>query len=346
MAQQLVQLKKKDFETDQDVRWCPGCGDYSVLASVQKILPELGVEKEKFVFVSGIGCSSRFPYYMNTYGFHSIHGRAPAFVTGIRMSNPDLKVWMITGDGDCLSIGGNHILHLLRRNVDTNVLLFNNKIYGLTKGQYSPTSEIGKKTGSTPFGSIDHPVNPLRFAMGADASFVARSLDVDPKLMAKVLKEGSEHTGTSFIEIFQNCNIFNDGAWENVADRKKRPETQLIVENGKPLIFGKEKDKGIAFKPDFTAEVVSFEPGDEEAAIAAGVSVHDQSNRIFAQMLIELPQPEFPVPMGVLYKKPRPCFEQNYHIQEQTTREQAKVEGSANSNLEKLFNSGNTWDVK
>lgn len=345
-AENLVQLKKKDFETDQDVRWCPGCGDYSVLAAVQRVLPELQTEKEKYVFVSGIGCSSRFPYYMNTYGFHTIHGRAPSFVSGIRLSNPDLKVWMITGDGDSLSIGGNHILHLLRRNIDVNVLLFNNRIYGLTKGQYSPTSETGKRTGSTPFGSVDHPVNPLRFALGAEASFVARTLDVDAKLMTDIFKTASEHRGTSFVEVYQNCNIFNDGAWEHVADRKKRSETQLIVEHGKPLVFGKERNKGIALDTKFAPKIVEFEAGSEAAAIKAGVIIHDESNRIQAHILTELEHPEFPVPMGVIFKKERPCFEESYLNQERLACEKSELNGSADNNLNTLFHSGNTWDVE
>jgi len=340
---QLVQLKKKDFETPNDIRWCPGCGDYSILATVQRTLPTLEIPKEKFVFVSGIGCSSRFPYYMNTYGFHTIHGRAPAFATGIKVTNPDLSVWMITGDGDALSIGGNHALHLLRRNVGINVILFNNRIYGLTKGQYSPTSEPGKKTGSTPYGSIDHPVNPLKFALGAESSFVARCLDVDAKLLGNLLIESEKHDGCSFIEVMQNCNIFNDGAWEHLSDKKKRPENLIYLEHGKPLIFGKEKDKGIVVDKNFKAKVVGFEAGNEKEAIAAGVIIHDQSNLVLAQILTSLSNPEFPVPVGIIYKADRPSFEKSYIEQEKDLKEKSKLSKDANKNLEQLFNSGHTW---
>lgn len=343
MSENLVQLSKKDFETSNDVRWCPGCGDYSVLATVQKILPELGIPKEKFVFVSGIGCSSRFPYYMNTYGFHTIHGRAPAVATGVKISNPDLSVWMVTGDGDALSIGGNHILHLLRRNVGMNVMLFNNRIYGLTKGQYSPTSELGKKTGSTPFGSIDHPVNPLRFALGAESSFIARALDVDAKVLGDVLKESEGHEGTAFVEILQNCNIFNDGAWEHLSDKKLRPERLIHVQHGKPLIFGKDQDKGIAIGKDLKPKVVTFEAKSEQAALEAGVFIHDQTNIHLAQILTSLNSPDFPVPIGVIYKNPRASFEQAFIDQEQAAKSNSKLNGSADANLDKLFNSGLTW---
>ena len=346
MSNTLVQLKKKDFETPNDVRWCPGCGDYSILATVQRTLPELNIPKEKFVFVSGIGCSSRFPYYMNTYGFHTIHGRAPAFATGIKVTNPELSVWMITGDGDALSIGGNHALHLLRRNVDINVILFNNRIYGLTKGQYSPTSEAGKKTGSTPFGSIDHPVNPLKFALGAESSFVARCLDVDAKLLGNLLKESENHKGCAFIEVMQNCNIFNDGAWEHLSDKKKRPENLIYLEHGKPLIFGKEKDKGIVIDKNFKAKVVGFEAGNEEEAIKAGVFIHDQSNLILAQILTTLSNPECPVPVGIIYKANRPSFEQSYIDQEKDLKEKSKLKkDNIDNNLEQLYNSGHTWNV-
>ena len=235
-------LTKKDFETDQTVRWCPGCGDYSILAAVQKFLPTLGIPQHEHVFVSGIGCSSRFPYYMNTYGFHTVHGRAPTVATGVKLANPDLNVWVITGDGDALSIGGNHLIHALRRNLNLNILLFNNRIYGLTKGQYSPTSEPGKVTKSTPIGSLDYPLNPLSVALGAEASFVARSLDVDAKHLTQTLKAATEHKGTSFIEIYQNCNIFNDGAFTYMSERAARSEAQVQLVEGEPLIFGKERD--------------------------------------------------------------------------------------------------------
>lgn len=343
MSENLVQLSKKDFETSNDVRWCPGCGDYSILATVQKTMPELGIPKEKFVFVSGIGCSSRFPYYMNTYGFHTIHGRAPAFATGIKVSNPDLSVWMVTGDGDALSIGGNHILHLLRRNVGINVMLFNNRIYGLTKGQYSPTSEAGKKTGSTPYGSVDHPINPLKLALGAESTFIARSLDVDAKVLSEVLKESEEHNGCAFVEILQNCNIFNDGAWDHLSDKKFRSERLIQVEHGKPLIFGKDREKGIKIGADLKPSIVTFEAKSEQAALDAGVFVHDQSNPHLAQILASFSFPDFPVPIGVIYKSERPSFEQAFLDQEQQAKSNSKLNGSADANLEKLYNSGLSW---
>jgi 2-oxoglutarate ferredoxin oxidoreductase subunit beta len=238
-------LSRKDFVSDQDVRWCPGCGDYAILAQVQKVMPELGVPRENFVFLSGIGCSSRFPYYMNTYGFHTIHGRAPAIATGLKASRPDLSVWVATGDGDALSIGGNHLIHALRRNIDINILLFNNRIYGLTKGQYSPTSEQGKITKSTPLGSVDHPFNPISVALGAEGTFVARSIDVEAKHLQTIVRRAYEHKGTAFVEILQNCNIFNDGAFANLTEKDIKADTQLVLEHGKPLIFGKNRDKGI-----------------------------------------------------------------------------------------------------
>jgi 2-oxoglutarate ferredoxin oxidoreductase subunit beta len=238
-----AQLTAKDFSTDQEVRWCPGCGDYSILAQVQKVMPTLGIPRENIVIISGIGCSSRFPYYMNTYGMHSIHGRAAAIASGLKAARPDLSVWIVTGDGDSLSIGGNHTIHLLRRNFNLNVLLFNNQIYGLTKGQYSPTSEINKVTKSTPFGSIDHPFNPLALALGADATFVARTMDRDPKHMQAMLLRTNQHKGASFLEIYQNCNIFNDGAFEIFTEKGTKPQETLFLEQGKPLTFGAANDK-------------------------------------------------------------------------------------------------------
>ena len=242
----------KDFSSDQEVRWCPGCGDYSILKQVQSVMPEINVPKEDIVFISGIGCSSRFPYYMETFGMHSIHGRATAIASGLKAARPDLSVWIITGDGDSLSIGGNHLIHLLRRNFDTNVLLFNNQIYGLTKGQYSPTSEKGKKTKSTPMGSIDHPFNPLALCMGADATFIARTMDRDPKHMREMLMRSNNHKGTSLLEIYQNCNVFNDGAFFGMTDKATKMNQTLFLEHGQPLVFGENKDKGISldgFKP-------------------------------------------------------------------------------------------------
>src|SRR3989449_176129 len=239
------QLTKKDFVSNQEVRWCPGCGDYAILNNVQKVMPDLGIPREKVVFVSGIGCSSRFPSYMNTYGFHSIHGRAPAIATGVKASNPDLSVWVITGDGDALSIGGNHFMHALRRNLDINYILFNNRIYGLTKGQYSPTSVFGQKTKSTPMGVIDYPVNPLSLAIASEATFVGRSIDIDVKHLGSTVEAAAKHKGVSFLEVYQNCNIFNDGAFDYFAERSIRPDRVLYLEHGKPMIYGKDRNKGI-----------------------------------------------------------------------------------------------------
>ena len=337
-------LTKDDFASDQDVRWCPGCGDYAVLAAVQRFLPTLDIPQENFVFVSGIGCSSRFPYYMNTYGFHTIHGRAPAVATGVKLANPDLSVWLVTGDGDAFSIGGNHIIHLLRRNPNINVLLFNNRIYGLTKGQYSPTSELGKVTKSSPGGSVDHPINPLLLALGAEASFVARTVDVEAAHMGEVLRRAAAHNGTSFIEIFQNCNIFNDGAWQAITDRPVKAENQLLLTHGKPLIFGKEKNKGIkitSFKP----EIVTFEAGSEEAAIAAGVVVYDEQNVDLATILARLKFPEFPVPLGVVYAKERPTFDQLIWAKEEDAKRKLPLSDSADMNLNTVFRSADTWEA-
>ncbi len=245
MTQEQTTYTAKDFSSDQEVRWCPGCGDYSILKQVQSVLPDIGVAKEDIVFISGIGCSSRFPYYLNTYGMHSIHGRAPAIASGLKISNPGLSVWVITGDGDALSIGGNHLIHLLRRNFDMNVLLFNNEIYGLTKGQYSPTSPEGKVTKSTPMGSVDHPFNPLALAAGADGTFIARTMDRDPKHLRQILKEADDHKGTSLIEIYQNCNVFNDGAFGVFTDKGTKADTTVFVEHGQPLVFGEHENKGV-----------------------------------------------------------------------------------------------------
>src|SRR6184192_3093368 len=253
MPETPLQLSAKDFKTDQEVRWCPGCGDYAILAAMQSFMPELGIPRERIVFISGIGCAARFPYYMETYGMHSIHGRAPAIATGLAASRPELSVWVVTGDGDALSIGGNHLIHVLRRNLDINILLFNNKIYGLTKGQYSPTSEVGKVTKSTPVGSIDHPFDPIALALGAEASFVARSVDVETKHLQEIVRRAHEHKGAAFVEILQNCNVFNDGAFADVTDKATKADSTLVLEHGKPLLFGRDRDKGIrlrAFQPE------------------------------------------------------------------------------------------------
>jgi 2-oxoglutarate ferredoxin oxidoreductase subunit beta len=312
---------------------------------VQKLLPTLGQPKEKFVFVSGIGCSSRFPYYMNTYGFHTVHGRAPGVAAGIKLTNPELSVWIITGDGDALSIGGNHLLHVLRRNLDVNILLFNNRIYGLTKGQYSPTSEVGKITKSTPVGSVDTPINPLLFALGAEAGLVARTLDVDAKHMAETMRQAYEYKGSSIVEIYQNCVIFNNDAFGYVSDRSVRSENQLQLEDGELLIFGKNRDKGIAFD-GWTPRVVEFEAGNDQAAKDAGVVHYDAGNYTQASIIARIDHPEFPVPMGVVYKKDRPPFDLTTNEQIKQAREKKPLKANANDNLRDVFFSGNTWKVE
>ncbi|HVW28930.1 MAG TPA: 2-oxoacid:ferredoxin oxidoreductase subunit beta [Polyangiaceae bacterium] len=331
-------LTKKDFETDQDVRWCPGCGDYSILANVQRMMPELGVAREKMVWVSGIGCSSRFPYYMNTYGFHTIHGRAPAFATGIKVANPELSVWLVTGDGDGLSIGGNQLMHCLRRNVGVKILLFNNRIYGLTKGQYSPTSEVGKVTKSTPFGSADYPLDPCVFALGAGASFVARTVDVQAKEFAVVLRRAADHKGGTFMEIYQNCNVFNDDAFVGFTDKAVKDDRQIFVEHGKPLLFGKDKSRGLRIDARTLAlEVVTL---GENGVTEKDILVHDETNPIIATMLARMPAAQFPVAMGVLYAVERPTYEGALVVQEKRARERLGI-----GSVEKLLHSGETWTV-
>ncbi len=336
-------LKAKDFATDQDVRWCPGCGDYSILKQVQSVFAELGLDKDKTAIISGIGCSSRFPYYMETYGMHSIHGRAPAVASGLRMAHPELSVWVITGDGDGLSIGGNHLLHVLRRNFNLNILLFNNQIYGLTKGQYSPTSEFQKKTKSTPMGSLDHPVNPLAFALGADATFVARSMDRDPKHLKEMLRRSYEHPGTSFLEIYQNCNIFNDGAFFAFTEKDSKPSHSLFLEQGQPLVFGAERERGIrldGFKP----VVVNLR---EDGWTESDLWIHDETDQVKAQMLARFfddPRQKkenfLPRPFGVIYRTERPCYEDLLFEQlEQAVREKGK------GDLNKLLRGNATWTI-
>ncbi|HET9953298.1 MAG TPA: 2-oxoacid:ferredoxin oxidoreductase subunit beta [Polyangiaceae bacterium] len=331
-------LTKKDFETDQDVRWCPGCGDYSILANVQRVMPELGIPPERIVWVSGIGCSSRFPYYVNTYGFHTIHGRAPAFATGIKIANPELSVWLATGDGDGLSIGGNHLMHCLRRNVDVKILLFNNRIYGLTKGQYSPTSEFGKITKSTPFGSADQPVDPSAFALGANGTFVARSIDTEAAHLSDVLRRAARHTGTAFIEIYQNCNVFNDGAFDALKEKPQSLETQLRVEHGQPLLFGANRDRGLKLNTKtLNLEVVRI---GEDGVTLDDIVVHDETNATLAQMLARLSLPEFPVALGVLYAVHRPTYDGSVRAQ----REAAQARGNA-PDLARLLRGGETWEI-
>ncbi|MBT4693545.1 MAG: 2-oxoacid:ferredoxin oxidoreductase subunit beta [Planctomycetaceae bacterium] len=334
----LPVLKPADFGSDQDVRWCPGCGDYSILAQMKKALAAIGDPRENTVFISGIGCSSRFPYYMNTYGMHSIHGRAPAFATGLKVCRPDLKVWVITGDGDALSIGGNHLMHAIRRNVDINIVLFNNRIYGLTKGQYSPTSETGKITKSSPVGSIDNPLSPLSLAMGCGASFVARSIDMNIKHLGQTLLRASSHKGTSFVEVYQNCNIFNDGAWKYATDRESKTDNLIELEHGKPLIFGKDRDKGIRLN-SMTPEVVELGKGISEDDLL----FHDEKSTepSLAFLLSRLRQPEFPEAIGVFRDIAMPIYDEDVNQQV----EQAQ-EDSPDSTLDDLFNSGTSWDIE
>ena len=333
-------LSRKDFVTDQDVRWCPGCGDYSVLANVQRVMPELGVPRENFVFVSGIGCSSRFPYYMNTYGFHTIHGRAPAFATGIKVSRPELSVWIVTGDGDGLSIGGNHLLHAIRRNLDVQILLFNNRVYGLTKGQYSPTSLLGMRTKTSPTGAIDHPIDPITFALGSGATFVARTIDVDAAHLQEMLKRAHQHKGTAFVEILQNCPVFNDGTWEELQDRKSRLGTALVLENGEPLVFGAPgARKGICLDRGVPKVIELNEDEDPESQ---GVVVHNEAAPpSYSFALASLARPEFPLPVGVLRETEKPCYETMLEDEIDHAR---KSRGPGN--LHDLLHSGDTWEVE
>ena len=335
-AEGAAKLTRKDFVSDQDVRWCPGCGDYSILAQVQKIFPELGIPKEKTVFISGIGCSSRFPYYMNTYGFHTIHGRAPAIATGLKISRPDLNIWLVTGDGDGLSIGGNHLIHALRRNVELKIMLFNNRIYGLTKGQYSPTSELGKVAKSTPMGSADHPINPLTLALGAEATFVARSIDVEAKHQQNTLTRAATHKGGAFIEILQNCNVYNDGAWDSLTDKGTKADTQLLLEHGKPMVFGKDKDRGIRLN-GLTPEVVQLGNG----LSVDDLLVHNERDHTLAFLLSRMAPPNFPTPIGVLYANERPTIEalMAKQIEEAVTKQ-------GQGDIDALLNRGDVWTVK
>jgi len=327
-------LSRKDFVTPNDVRWCPGCGDYAILNSLQRTLPELGVPRENFVIVSGIGCSSRFPYYMQTYGFHTIHGRAPTVATGVKVANPDLSVWIVTGDGDGLSIGGNHLLHVLRRNLNVTILLFNNRIYGLTKGQYSPTSPVGTRTKTTPGGSVDHPINPLLFALGAEATFIARTVDNNPKHMVETFKAAHEHQGVSFVEIFQNCVIFNDSTWDPVYAKENRDDQMLFLEAGKPLLFGKNKEKGIRLN-GLMPEVCD--------ASAPDVLTHhpDHPSPLYSQMLACMGLPDFPTPIGVIRKIERPTYESLIHNQV----EDAKAKKGTGT-WQELLHGSSTWTVE
>ncbi|HMO86829.1 MAG TPA: 2-oxoacid:ferredoxin oxidoreductase subunit beta [Lacipirellulaceae bacterium] len=334
----LPVLKPADFASDQDVRWCPGCGDYSILAQMKKVLPTLGVPREKIVFISGIGCSSRFPYYMNTYGIHSIHGRAPAVATGLKTVRPDLQVWVITGDGDGLSIGGNHLMHAIRRNMDVNIVLFNNRIYGLTKGQYSPTSLLGAKTKSTPMGAIDNPLHPLSMAIGCEATFVARSIDTNINHLGEVLRRAAQHEGTAFVEVYQNCNVFNDGAWDYAKDRDTKADATLELQHGKPLIFGKDRNKGIRLN-GMDPEVVELGKGINEDDLL----FHDEKapEPSLAYLLSRMRWEDgFPEPIGVFRAVGAPKYDEL--INQQISESIAK---RGKGDLEALFNSGDTWTV-
>jgi 2-oxoglutarate ferredoxin oxidoreductase subunit beta len=328
-------LKPKDFASDQEVRWCPGCGDYAILKAIQKTLAELQVPREDTVFISGIGCSSRFPYYMATYGFHTIHGRAPAIATGTKLANPDLDVWVITGDGDGLSIGGNHLVHVLRRNVDLNILLFNNEVYGLTKGQVSPTSRRGTLSPTTPRGSVSNPISPAAVALGSGGRFVARSIDISQAHLVDVLKKAHAHRGTSFVEIFQNCIVFNDAVFSDFTERSIAPEAQIHVEHGRPLLFGSENTRGLRGRPGaWELEVVEI---GVEGVTEADILVHDETNRTLATLLASLEPPDFPMAIGVLYHDPAPSFDRQVLAQ---VEPEAEGRGLAD-----LLYGGRTWTV-
>ncbi len=335
-----AKLTKKDYKSDQDVRWCPGCGDYGILNAVQSAFATLGKDPSNTVIVSGIGCSSRFPYYMETYGFHTIHGRAPALATGVKVANPDLDVWVVTGDGDALSIGGNHFIHALRRNIDLKILLFNNRIYGLTKGQYSPTSEAGKRTKSTPMGSVDNPFRPISLAIGARATYVARSVDVFGPHLEQTVMQAAAHRGTAVVEIYQNCNIFNDGAFKGFTDKGARDERVLYLEHGKPLLFGSEQKQGIRVDADLNPEIVTV---GEDGVTADDVLVWDEksTNLAVPMMLAEMSEVDFPVPVGVFHRRERPTFE---------TGVRAQIDAAAAKNggesLADLLSRGETWVVE
>jgi 2-oxoglutarate ferredoxin oxidoreductase subunit beta len=338
VQQAPVALTAKDLTSDQEVRWCPGCGDYAIIKAVRNALAEIGTPKEKTVFISGIGCAARFPYYMATYGFHTIHGRAPAFATGLKLANPELDVWVVTGDGDCLSIGGNHTLHVIRRNVDVNVMLFNNAIYGLTKGQYSPTSRVGTKSPSTPLGSVDNPVSAVEFALGSGARFVARSVDTLQKHLPVVLKRAHAHKGASFVEIFQNCIVYNDGAFAHFTDRKIAADTQVHVEHGKPLLFGADNDKGIRLNTStLQLEVVTV---GENGVTEDDLLVHNEKNKVLATLLAQMQPPTFPVALGVIYCEDGPEYVSAVYDQVDLAKSKQKAVP-----MNELLHSGHTWRV-
>ena len=338
MPDEAVKLGRKDFQSDQEVRWCPGCGDYSILAAVQLLLPELDVKPENLVFVSGIGCAARFPYYMNVYGLHGIHGRAPAIATGITLARPDLDVWVVTGDGDALSIGGNHLIHSLRRNVNFTMLLFNNQIYGLTKGQYSPTSEVGKVTKSTPFGSIDQPFNPLSLALGAEATFVARTHDMDRKHMTETFRRAHAHQGSSFVEVYQNCNVFNDGAFAAVTAKEARSSMLIDLKHGEPIRFGADNEQGVVLNARGELEVVAVADVGEDRLLVHDEHRQDPSLAFALSRLADAPT--VPTPVGVFRDVERPIYEGEVQRQLVGASEQRGP-----GDLEALIGSGATWEV-
>jgi len=332
-------LKPKDYASDQEVRWCPGCGDYAILRAVQKALADIGAEKEKTVFVSGIGCAARFPYYLSTYGFHTIHGRAPSIATGIKITNPELDVWIVSGDGDSLSIGGNHLLHLIRRNVDVQFLLFNNEIYGLTKGQYSPTSRAGTRSPSTPLGSVDKPISPVAFALGAGARFIARGIDSMQKKLPDVFARAHAHKGASFVEVYQNCIVYNDGVFSNFTEKDVVANRQIHLEHGKPMIFGAENQFGLRVADGKLAlEVVSI---GEDGITEDDIVVHDETDRIMAHMLAEMQGADRPVAIGVLYCDPMASYEEGVQGLQARAEKQAMTH-----DLNELLRRGHTWTVE
>ena len=337
-TQNKTSLSKSDFVAGQSVRWCPGCGDYAILAQTQKVFPEITTKKEDVVFISGIGCSSRFPYYMDTFGFHTIHGRAPTIASGLKVANPDLSVWIVTGDGDGFSIGGNHIIHLMRRNIDLNIMLFNNRIYGLTKGQYSTTSEQGKVTYSTPMGSLDHPFNPSKLVLGAEAGFVAKTIDRELKHLQEMIKRANAYNGASFIEIYQNCNIFNDGAFSELTDKETKSEKLLRLQDGEPMIFGPTDNKGI-YLDGTNPKVVDI----GKKYSVNDILVHNEKDEFIADMLSNFTSNDvFPEPIGVLYCKERATYD---GLMEEQMKEAQKKDKSKKT-LHDLLNAGDTWEVK
>ena len=331
-------LQAKDYATDQEVRWCPGCGDYAIVKAMQNTMAEIEAKPENTVFISGIGCAARFPYYMATYGFHTIHGRAAAIATGTKLTNPDLDIWVISGDGDALSIGGNHLFHALRRNIDLQYILFNNEIYGLTKGQYSPTSKVGTRSPSTPMGSLDNPASATEFALGCGARFVARGIDTKQKHLPEVFKRARDHKGASFVEVFQNCIVYNDGVYGHFTDKTVADDQQIVCRHGEPLIFGKESDKGLRFLPEkLKLEVIDI---GKDGKTIDDVLVHDETNKLMAQLLASLKSPDFPTAIGVLYCEPGPTYDDEVKKQLE-----AEMDGKSDADFNKILQSGSTWAV-